>query len=77
MIEIFDVICIDAALVDIVAQVVRHPAEDDEVFVSNLTLLSGGAAANTVYACAKIGLSIAFIGIEDLNFFLNASNKKI
>lgn len=62
MIEIFDVFCIGAALVDMVAQVVRHPAEDDEVFVSNLTLLSGGAAANTAYACAKIGLSTAFIG---------------
>jgi len=33
VIEIFDVICIGADLVDIVAQVVRHPAEDDEVFV--------------------------------------------
>jgi len=62
VIEIFDVICIGAALVDMVAQVVRHPTEDDEVFVSNLTLLSGGAAANTAYACAKIGLSTAFIG---------------
>ncbi len=62
MINIFDVICIGAALVDMVAQVLRHPAEDDEVFVSNLTLLSGGAAANTAYACAKIGLSTAFIG---------------
>ena len=62
MIEIFDVICIGAALVDMVAQVIRHPADDDEVFVSDLTLLSGGAAANTAYACAKIGLSTAFIG---------------
>jgi len=62
MIEIFDVICIGAALVDMIAQVVRHPANDDEVFVSDLTLLSGGAAANTAYACAKIGLSTAFIG---------------
>ena len=62
MIEIFDVICIGAALVDMVAQVVRYPADDDEVFVSDLTLLSGGAAANTAYACAKIGLSTAFIG---------------
>ncbi len=62
MIEIFDVICIGAALVDMVAQVTRYPADDDEVFVSDLTLLSGGAAANTAYACAKIGLSTAFIG---------------
>jgi ribokinase len=45
-----------------VAQVTRYPADDDEVFVSDLTLLSGGAAANTAYACAKIGLSTAFIG---------------
>ena len=62
MTEIFDVICIGAALVDFVAQVERHPSDDDEVFVSNLNLLSGGAAANTAYACAKMGLSTAFIG---------------
>jgi ribokinase len=60
--EIFDVICIGAALVDMVAKVERHPLEDDEVFVSDLTLLSGGAAANTAYACAKLGLGTAFIG---------------
>lgn len=62
MVNIFDVICIGAALVDIIAQVVRHPLDDDEVFVSDLTIFSGGAAANTAYACAKIGLSTAFIG---------------
>jgi len=58
----FDVICIGAALVDMVAQVQRHPLEDDEVFVSDLKLFSGGAAANTAYACAKLGLKSAFIG---------------
>ena len=58
----FDVICIGAALVDMVAKVERHPVEDDEVFVSDLTLLSGGAAANTAFACAKLGLNSAFIG---------------
>jgi ribokinase len=58
----FDVICIGAALVDMVAQVARHPEDDDEVFVSDLKLLSGGAAANTAYACAKLGLKTAFIG---------------
>ena len=58
----FDVICIGAALVDMVAQVERHPQEDDEVFVSDLNLMSGGAAANTAYACAKLGLNTAFIG---------------
>lgn len=58
----FDVICIGAALVDMVAQVERHPEDDDEVFVSDLKLLSGGAAANTAYACAKLGLETAFIG---------------
>jgi ribokinase len=62
MTQIFDVICIGAALVDIVAQVERHPEEDDEVFVANLDLLSGGAAANTAYACAKLKLKTAFIG---------------
>jgi len=62
VIAIFDIICIGAALVDMVAQVERHPSDDDEVFVSNLSLLSGGAAANTAYACGKMGLSTAFIG---------------
>ena len=62
MTRTFDVICIGAALVDIVAQVERHPAEDDEVFVSDLKLFSGGAAANTAYACAKLKLKTAFIG---------------
>jgi len=57
-----DVICIGAALIDMVAQVERHPKEDDEVFVSDLKLLSGGAAANTAYACAKLGLHTAFLG---------------
>ena len=62
MTMIFDVICIGAALVDMVAHVERHPEEDDEVFVSKLELLSGGAAANTAYACAKLALNTAFIG---------------
>ncbi len=62
MTEIFDVICIGAALIDIVAQVERHPLEDDEVFVSDLKLLSGGAAANTASACAQLGLNTAFLG---------------
>ena len=58
----FDVTCIGAALVDMVAQVQRHPLEDDEVFVSDLKLLSGGAAANTAYACGKLGLKTGFLG---------------
>ncbi|MFX1337209.1 MAG: carbohydrate kinase family protein [Promethearchaeota archaeon] len=58
----FDVICSGAALVDMVAKVERHPLDDDEVFVSDLTLLSGGAAANTAYACGKLGLKSAFLG---------------
>ncbi|MFW9999021.1 MAG: carbohydrate kinase family protein [Candidatus Hermodarchaeota archaeon] len=62
MVKELDVICIGAALVDIIAKIERHPIEDDEVFVSNLHLLSGGAAANTAYACAKLGLNVAFIG---------------
>lgn len=63
----FDVICIGAALVDMVARVERHPIEDDEVFVSDLNLMSGGAAANTAYACAMLGLNTAFIGKIGLN----------
>lgn len=63
----FDVICIGAALVDMVARVKRHPIEDDEVFVSDLKLMSGGAAANTTYACATLGLNTAFIGKIGLN----------
>ncbi|MFX1420088.1 MAG: carbohydrate kinase family protein [Promethearchaeota archaeon] len=62
MVKELDVICIGAALVDIVSKVKRHPINDDEVFVSDLKLFSGGAAANTAYACAKLGLRVAFIG---------------
>jgi len=62
MTENFDVICIGAALVDMIARVERHPEEDDEVFVSDLNLLSGGAAANTACVCSKLGLSTAFLG---------------
>ena len=58
----YDVICSGAALVDMIAKVERHPLDDDEVFVSDLTLLSGGAAANTAYACGKLGLVSAFLG---------------
>ncbi|MBD3214115.1 MAG: hypothetical protein GF311_16015 [Candidatus Lokiarchaeota archaeon] len=58
----YDIICIGAALVDMVAQVERHPLEDDEVFVSELNILSGGAAANTSVTCSKLGLNTAFIG---------------
>ncbi len=60
--EKFDVICIGAALIDIVASVDRHPLEDDEVFVSKLKLICGGAAANTATACSNLGLKTAFIG---------------
>ncbi|KKN19198.1 hypothetical protein LCGC14_0948180 [marine sediment metagenome] len=45
-----------------VAQVDRLPLEDDEVFVSDLKLFSGGAAANTAYACGKFGLKTVFVG---------------
>ncbi|MBY8981911.1 MAG: carbohydrate kinase family protein [Candidatus Lokiarchaeota archaeon] len=58
----FDVICIGAALVDIIAKVERHPIEDDEVFVSDLHMISGGAAANTATGCSILGLNSAFIG---------------
>ncbi|MBN1801198.1 MAG: carbohydrate kinase family protein [Candidatus Lokiarchaeota archaeon] len=58
----FDVISIGAALVDMIASVERYPLEDDEVYVSDLKVISGGAAANTAYACAKLGLNTAFIG---------------
>lgn len=58
----FDVISIGAALVDLIASVDRYPLEDDEVYVSDLKVISGGAAANTAYACAKLGLNTAFIG---------------
>jgi len=67
MVKKFDVICIGAALVDMVSKVARHPSEDDEVFVSEMKILSGGAAANTAVACSKLGLNTAFIGKLGLN----------
>ncbi len=62
MVKNFDVICIGAALIDIIAKIKRHPIQDDEVFVPNLQIMSGGAAANTAYACKLLGLKVAFIG---------------
>ncbi|NVM35365.1 MAG: carbohydrate kinase family protein [Candidatus Lokiarchaeota archaeon] len=62
MVKDFDVICIGAALVDIIAKIKRHPIEDDEIYVPNLQLMSGGAAANTAYSCALLGLKVAFLG---------------
>lgn len=62
MVKEFDVICIGAALVDIIAKIERHPIEDDEVYVPDLQLMSGGAAANTAYACTLLGLKVAFLG---------------
>ncbi|MBD3197039.1 MAG: hypothetical protein GF317_18440 [Candidatus Lokiarchaeota archaeon] len=60
--EKYDVICVGAALIDMIAEVKRHPSEDDEVFVSNLTMRSGGAAANTAATCGRLGLKTAFLG---------------
>ncbi|MFX1388912.1 MAG: carbohydrate kinase family protein [Promethearchaeota archaeon] len=62
MVKELDVICIGAALIDMVAKVERYPLDDDEVFVSELKLFSGGAAANTAFICGKLGLKVSFIG---------------
>ncbi|MFX1313732.1 MAG: carbohydrate kinase family protein [Promethearchaeota archaeon] len=62
MTDRFDIICIGAALVDIIARVKRYPKEDDEVFVSDLEMFSGGAAANTACICANLGIDTAFLG---------------
>ena len=62
-----DVICIGAALIDIIANVERHPLADDEVYVSDLHLLPGGAAANTAVVCSKLGLKTSFIGKLGIN----------
>ena len=45
-----------------IAKISRYPEDDDEVFVSDLKLVSGGAAANTAAACSTLGLNTAFIG---------------
>jgi len=58
----FNVISIGAALIDIIANVERFPLNDDEVFVPDLKIMCGGAAANTAVACAKLGLKTAFLG---------------
>jgi ribokinase len=63
----FDVICIGAALIDMVARVERHPDSDDEVFVGDIFLTSGGAAANTASACALLGLKASFLGKIGIN----------
>lgn len=62
MVKQFDVICIGAALIDIIAKIERHPMEDDEIYVPNLQFMPGGAAANTAYTCSLLGLKVAFLG---------------
>lgn len=57
-----DVISVGAALIDMVAMVERFPQTDDEVYVPELTIGSGGSAANFAVACSRLGLKTGFIG---------------
>lgn len=57
-----DVISVGAALVDMVARVERFPKTDDEVYVPELRIGSGGSAANFAVACSRLGLRTGFIG---------------
>jgi len=57
-----DVISVGAALVDMVAMVERFPQTDDEVYVPELRIGSGGSAANFAVACSRLGLRTGFIG---------------
>ncbi|MFX0096857.1 MAG: carbohydrate kinase family protein [Candidatus Hodarchaeota archaeon] len=57
-----DVISVGAALVDMIAMVERFPQADDEVYVPDLRIGSGGSAANFAVACSRLGLRTGFIG---------------
>lgn len=57
-----DVISVGAALIDMVAMVERFPQTDDEVYVPELRIGSGGSAANFAVACSRLGLRTGFIG---------------
>ncbi|MFX1598588.1 MAG: carbohydrate kinase family protein [Promethearchaeota archaeon] len=57
-----DVISVGAALIDMVAMVERFPHTDDEVYVPELRIGSGGSAANFAVACSRLELRTGFIG---------------
>ncbi len=58
----FDVVCFGALNADIVYIVDRLPKEDDESFVVEEKIFSGGSAANTASALANFGNNVAFVG---------------
>ncbi|MCS4541936.1 MAG: carbohydrate kinase family protein [Euryarchaeota archaeon] len=58
----FDVITIGAVLADQIGYANKLPERDEEIFVSNLIMRSGGSAANTAVACSRLGLRTGFVG---------------
>jgi ribokinase len=57
-----DVIAIGAILIDLIGKAEHLPKREEEVFLNELIALPGGSAANTAFACAKLGLKTGFIG---------------
>jgi len=64
-----DVVCVGAALIDIIARTSHHPANEQETFVDTFTQASGGSAANTAVACAILELRAGFIGRLGIDSF--------
>jgi sugar/nucleoside kinase (ribokinase family) len=64
-----DVVCVGAALTDIIANTSRHPEDEQESFVDELTYASGGSAANTAAACAMLELRSGFVGRVGIDSF--------
>ena len=63
------VLAAGALLVDQIAKVERFPDEDDEVFVPQLDILSGGSAANFAVLCSRLGSEVGFMGKVGKDYF--------
>jgi len=67
--SLLDVICVGAALTDIIARTSRHPEDEQETFVDALTQARGGSAANTAAACAMLEMRTGFVGRLGIDSF--------
>jgi sugar/nucleoside kinase (ribokinase family) len=67
--KVLDVVCVGAALTDIIASTSIHPEDEQETFVDAMAFASGGSAANTAAACAMLELRAGFVGRLGIDTF--------
>jgi sulfofructose kinase len=56
------VVCVGLATLDSIFALPRHPAADDRVVATELTIAGGGPAATAAVALARLGVEVAFAG---------------